>query len=229
MVAHHNYPPPRWSSPGASFPARPSRQTFTGRERSSSAPSFTCRTCRRTGSAGARTRRRGGGRGSGALLSVPMLREGSPIGAITVVRGERGAVLRQAHRAAADLRRPGGDRRRERAAVQGAGGAQRRADRGAGAADGDGRDPPGHQQLADRRPAGVRDHRRQRRASVRSEQLRRVRPRWRHGLSGRHGRPAARCRWTRSDRCSPRRSVPTSPLPWRSESVASSTCPTCRA
>ena len=55
------------------------------------------------------------------------------------------AVLRQADRAAPDLRRPGGDRDRERAAVQGAGGAEPRADRGAGAADGDQRDPAGHQ------------------------------------------------------------------------------------
>ena len=40
---------------------------------------------------------------------------------------------------------------------------QPRPDRGAGAADGDQRDPAGHRQLADRRPAGVRHDRRERR------------------------------------------------------------------
>ena len=53
-------------------------------------------------------------------------------------------VHRQADRAAQDLRRPGGHRHRERAAVQGAGGAQPRAHE-AGAADGDQRDPAGDQ------------------------------------------------------------------------------------
>ena len=50
-----------------------------------------------------------------------------------------------ADRAAGDLRRPGGHRHRERAAVQGARGAQPRADRGARAADRHGRDPAGDQ------------------------------------------------------------------------------------
>ena len=72
-----------------------------------------------------------------------------------------GAALHgQADRAAQDLRRPGRDRDRERAAVHGARGPEPRADRGARAADGDGGDPAGHQQLADRRAAGVRRHRR---------------------------------------------------------------------
>ena len=54
------------------------------------------------------------------------------------LRRTRGpAVLRQADRAARDLRRPGGDRDRERAPVRGGAGAHRRAHRGAGAADGD--------------------------------------------------------------------------------------------
>ena len=56
-------------------------------------------------------------------------------------------------RAAADLRRPGRDRDRERAPVQ-------RDQGGARAADRDGRGAAGHQQLADRRPAGVRRDRR---------------------------------------------------------------------
>ena len=51
-----------------------------------------------------------------------LVREGRPIGD-PVRRAEAASVHRQADRAAADLRRPGGDRDRERAAVQGAGGA----------------------------------------------------------------------------------------------------------
>ena len=57
-------------------------------------------------------------------------------------------------RAARDLRRPGGHRHRERAAVHGAGGAQPRPHRGARAADGDRRDPARH--LAARRPTSSR-------------------------------------------------------------------------
>ena len=60
-------------------------------------------------------------------------------------------------RPAADLRRPGGDRDRERAPVQ-------RDQGGARAADRDRRDPARHQRLADRRAAGVRRDRRARRA-----------------------------------------------------------------
>ena len=47
------------------------------------------------------------------------------------------SVLGQADRAPRDLRRPGRDRHREHAAVRGGAGADARADRGAGAADGD--------------------------------------------------------------------------------------------
>ena len=65
---------------------------------------------------------------------VPMLRERQAIGAIGIARAEAGSVHGQADRAAQDLRRPGGDRDRERAAVQ-------RDEGGARAADGDGRDP----------------------------------------------------------------------------------------
>ena len=72
-----------------------------------------------------------------SVLSVPMLREGRPVGAITVVPRRCAAIPGRADRAAQDLRRPGGDRHRERAAVHGARGAQPRPDRGAGAADGD--------------------------------------------------------------------------------------------
>ena len=62
--------------------------------------------------------------------------------------------------AAADLRRPGGDRDRERAPVQ-------RDQGGARAADGDGGDPQGHRQFAVGRAAGVRRDRWKRRAPVR--------------------------------------------------------------
>ena len=51
-------------------------------------------------------------------LAVPMMREGQVIGSIVVCRAERGLVSRQADQAVADVRRPGGDRDRERAAVQ---------------------------------------------------------------------------------------------------------------
>ena len=54
-----------------------------------------------------------------SVLAVPMLRDGSPIGAI-IVCGREAGRFPEADRAAPDLRRPGGDRDRERAAVQGA-------------------------------------------------------------------------------------------------------------
>ena len=73
-----------------------------------------------------------------------------------MTRGRAGAVHRQADRARQDLRRPGGDRHRERAAVRGGAGAHGRAERGAAAADGDRRRAEGHQPL-DLRPAAVLD------------------------------------------------------------------------
>ena len=80
-----------------------------------------------------------------------MLREGRAIGAITSRATEVRAVHRQADRAAPDLRRPGGDRDRERAAVQRDASEWRCEQQTATE-----RDPAGHQQLADRRAAGVR-------------------------------------------------------------------------
>ena len=60
-----------------------------------------------------------------SVLSVPMLREGAAIGAITdPAVGHAAAVLRHPDRAAPDLRRPGGHRHRERAAVPRAAGAR---------------------------------------------------------------------------------------------------------
>ena len=70
------------------------------------------------------------------MLAVPLLREGEPSASSRRTHG-RAAVHRQADRAGQDLRRPGRDRHREHAAVRGGAGAHERADRGAGAADGD--------------------------------------------------------------------------------------------
>ncbi len=102
-----------------------------------------------------------------SIVAVPMLRDGVPD------RGDRGCAIpgrtlpRPADRPAQDLRRPGGDRDRERPALPGAGGPEPRPDRDAGAADGDRRDPARHLELADRRPAGVRVDRRQRGQALR--------------------------------------------------------------
>ena len=53
-----------------------------------------------------------------AILSVPLIREGVPIGSLGLTRSEPRAFTRQADRAAHHLRRPGGHRHRERAAVR---------------------------------------------------------------------------------------------------------------
>ena len=70
-------------------------------------------------------------------------------------------VRRLPGRAAQDLRRPGGHRDRERAPVHRTRRPQPRPHGGAGAADGDERNPARDQRLADRRAAGVRRHRAQ--------------------------------------------------------------------
>ena len=61
-------------------------------------------------------------------VAVPMLRDGEPIGVINVARAGAWAFRRPADRAAPDLRRPGRHRHRERPPLQGAGGADGRAD-----------------------------------------------------------------------------------------------------
>ena len=102
------------------------------------------------------------------LVAVPLLREGEPIGVAQRASLRGPPVHRAADRAAGDVRRPGGDRHRERPAVRGAGAAQR-ADtgRGAGAADGHGRGAAGHRSSPTDLAAGARRDRRERRAALR--------------------------------------------------------------
>ena len=100
------------------------------------------------------------GRRRAPQLGVPLLRDGRA-DRRHLPRAHRGrAVHRPADRAGEDLRRPGGDRHRECAAVRGGAGAHARAERGAAAADGDRRRAQGHQPLGLRPAAGARRARR---------------------------------------------------------------------
>ena len=84
---------------------------------------------------------------STSAIFAPMMREGK-VDRRHRHRAHRAApVRRQAGRAARDLRRPGGDRDRERAAVQRGAGAHRRSVRVAAAADRHRRRAQGHQPL----------------------------------------------------------------------------------
>ena len=90
------------------------------------------------------------------MAGAPMLKDGVPIGAILVALARARRDAAAPDRPLQDLRRPGRDRDRERPPDE-------RDQGGARAADRDGRDPARHQQLADRRAAGLRRDRRQRR------------------------------------------------------------------
>ena len=106
-------------------------------------------------------------------LAIPMLRNGAPIGVLVMFRTEVRPFNQQADRPRADLRRPGGDRDRERTPVRRGAGAHPRPHGSAGAADGDKRGAVGDQPVADRSAAGVRRHRSQRNRIVRGDKRRR--------------------------------------------------------
>ena len=120
------------------------------------------RSTSRTSQAGSRIPRAApcaGRRLPDSALTVPMLREGEADRGDLHPADRGPAVHRPADRLLRDLRRPGGDRDRERPPVQ-------RDEGGARAADGDERDPAGDLQLADRPPAGPRRRGRERRSSL---------------------------------------------------------------
>ncbi len=95
-----------------------------------------------------------------STLAVPLLREGAPIGADRRSAGpNRGRSPTTQIALLQHVRRPGGDRDRERAAVHRAAGAQQRTHGLARAADRDQRDPARDQPIANRRATGVRDDR----------------------------------------------------------------------
>ncbi len=119
--------------------ARPGADTASGR----AAPRTPCRPDHPTSCPIPNTRRRrerasAASHGPGASRCS---RGRRAIGSIARLARRSPAVFRHPGRAAADIRRPGGDRDRERAPVHGARSAQSRPHRGAGAADGDERDP----------------------------------------------------------------------------------------
>ena len=96
------------------FPVEPGRGTVVG-ARCSKARPFIFPTCWPTRNTPGRRRRIGW---RSHHLGVPMLREGVPIGVFSFDARDGAAVHREADRAGHHLRRPGGDRDRERAAVR---------------------------------------------------------------------------------------------------------------
>ena len=104
----------------ASYPTAPdARDRMTGRAILDASAVHMSDVAGRTRSS-SRSRRHGSMPATAAILAVPMLREEAAIGAIASIAPRGPAVHRRRDRAAQDLRRPGGDRDRERAAVQGA-------------------------------------------------------------------------------------------------------------
>ena len=92
-----------------------------------------------------------------SMLGVPLMRDGEAIGAFALAPQRACSVHATPGRTRHDLRRPGGDRDRERAAVRRGAGADARPRRGAAAADRDRRRAEGHQPLGVRPADGARD------------------------------------------------------------------------
>ena len=101
------------------------------------------------------------------VACLPMLRDGVAVGSIARDPTDARRLHRRRGFPLADLRQPGGHRRRERAAAARDRAAQRRAGRVARAADRDRRDPRAHQRQPRRPAQGVRRHRRPGGSSVR--------------------------------------------------------------